>query len=122
MPFYTMFLAFVWSSVNAYLQGRYFSALGPIYASDYLTSSTFLLGTTIFFIGMSINIHSDRILTNLRYDPLFKFLVSSESQERQDTRFLRADFLIIFRVGFLPSKLRVQRQTFSVKYWNSLDM
>jgi len=66
MPLYTMLAALVWSCVNSYIQGRYFSYLGPVYPSFYCLSPTFLLGVMIYFFGMFMNIHSDKILTSLR--------------------------------------------------------
>lgn len=81
MPAYTMILAFVWSSVNAYLQARYFTKLGPIYPVSHLYSFTFLLGVFIFFVGMTINIHSDRILTNLRYGNFISRLTTRKPGE-----------------------------------------
>eukprot|EP01126_Amoeba_proteus_P028345 TRINITY_DN2796_c0_g1_i3.p1 TRINITY_DN2796_c0_g1~~TRINITY_DN2796_c0_g1_i3.p1 ORF type:complete len:172 (-),score=13.23 TRINITY_DN2796_c0_g1_i3:557-1072(-) len=66
MPLHVLLLGFLWSLYNSYLQGRYFSKLGPIYSSDHLRSPGFMIGFALYIFGMAINIHSDRILTSLR--------------------------------------------------------
>ncbi|TPX30176.1 hypothetical protein SmJEL517_g06200 [Synchytrium microbalum] len=50
--------ALVFNLANGYLNGR---GIGPLssYDANYLTSPRFLIGASIFFIGMAINILSD---------------------------------------------------------------
>jgi len=46
--------------------GRYFGEFGPVYTMSYIISPMFLIGASIWALGLAINIHSDYILSNLR--------------------------------------------------------
>ena len=66
------------------LNGRYIFKFAPTYSIDWFCDPRFILGVLIFFIGFYINLHSDRILRNLRapgesgykipYGGFFKFV------------------------------------------------
>ncbi|XP_072017269.1 3-oxo-5-alpha-steroid 4-dehydrogenase 1-like isoform X2 [Amphiura filiformis] len=55
----------VFCTYNGYMQGRYLTQFA-VYETKYHVSPKFLLGCTMFVIGMAINIQSDRILRHLR--------------------------------------------------------
>ena len=57
-------LAFTFCSVNGYIQVR--SIQSSQYPDDWLSKPIALIGITLFFLGLAINIHSDHILRNLR--------------------------------------------------------
>ncbi|XP_008832795.1 3-oxo-5-alpha-steroid 4-dehydrogenase 1 [Nannospalax galili] len=64
-PLFSCVLAFMFCTVNGYMQSRYLSQFA-VYAEDWLTSPCFLAGFVLWLMGMVINIHSDSILRNLR--------------------------------------------------------
>ncbi|TRY60220.1 hypothetical protein DNTS_026368 [Danionella cerebrum] len=64
-PFISFALAFVFCIYNGFLQGRYLSNYAD-YPSDWVTQPCFLIGSSLWFLGLIINIHSDHILRNLR--------------------------------------------------------
>lgn len=68
MPISIMMSGLVFNVLNAFMQGGWiFYVSSPDrYPTEWLWSPQFLCGTTIFFIGMAVNIHSDRIIRNLR--------------------------------------------------------
>lgn len=65
MPITIMFMGMAFNMVNGFLIG-YFLGNFRVYGMDWLTSPQFIIGTTIFFIGMTINWQSDTLLLNLR--------------------------------------------------------
>ena len=60
--------AVLFNTLNAYMQGGWLFYVSPVdyYSADWLTSLPFLAGTALFLFGMGVNIHSDRIIRNLR--------------------------------------------------------
>jgi len=52
--------------VNAYLNGRWLFALGPLRPDAWLASPIFLLGTAMFFAGMAVHVLADRELRRIR--------------------------------------------------------
>lgn len=68
MPVGIMLMAIVFNTLNGYIQGKWIFYLSPetLYTLKWLETPQFIVGTTIFFIGMFINIHSDHIIRNLR--------------------------------------------------------
>lgn len=90
MPLSIIVSGVIFNLLNAYMIGGWFFYLTPApeeYGVSWLYSPLFILGTIIFFIGMTINIHSDSIIRNLRrpgdtghYIPrggMFKFVTSA---------------------------------------------
>jgi hypothetical protein len=51
---------------NCYLHGRFLNRYGSRYDLAWLMDPRFVFGTVLFFLGFSINIHSDGILRRLR--------------------------------------------------------
>ena len=47
------------------MQGRYVTKFA-YYDKTWCTSPQFVVGVVMFFVGMTINLHSDHILRNLR--------------------------------------------------------
>jgi protein-S-isoprenylcysteine O-methyltransferase Ste14 len=66
MPITIILSGFIFNCINGYLNGRYFSAFGPMYTIDWLISPQFIIGVLLFVLGFFINIHSDNILLQLR--------------------------------------------------------
>lgn len=60
-----MILALLIQLIFNDLIGRYFGYYSN-YPKDWLSSTQFLIGVVIFFIGMAINLHSDQVLRSLR--------------------------------------------------------
>lgn len=68
MPLSIIGTAVLFNTLNAYMQGGWLFYVSPVdyYSADWLTSVPFLVGTALFLFGMGVNIHSDRIIRNLR--------------------------------------------------------
>jgi 3-oxo-5-alpha-steroid 4-dehydrogenase 1 len=68
MPLVIMFFGATFNIINTYIQGRWVYFLSPeeLYTIDWVTDPRFIIGIAIFFIGYSINKHSDGILRSLR--------------------------------------------------------
>lgn len=68
MPLSIIGTAVLFNTLNAYMQGGWLFYVSPMdyYSADWLTSVPFLVGTALFLLGMGVNIHSDRIIRNLR--------------------------------------------------------
>eukprot|EP00742_Colponemidia_sp_Colp-10_P000523 GILJ01000569.1.p1 GENE.GILJ01000569.1~~GILJ01000569.1.p1 ORF type:complete len:273 (+),score=19.96 GILJ01000569.1:37-819(+) len=64
-PIYITLSAFLFTSVNGYMQARYLMFLAD-YPSSWLLQPNFWIGVITFFSGMYINIQADYILMNLR--------------------------------------------------------
>ncbi|KAM9317233.1 3-oxo-5-alpha-steroid 4-dehydrogenase 2 [Gastrophryne carolinensis] len=64
-PLYIVISAVVFCSYNGFLQGHCMVFVAT-YPKNWYRDIRFILGITIFFIGMSINIHSDHMLRKLR--------------------------------------------------------
>jgi protein-S-isoprenylcysteine O-methyltransferase Ste14 len=59
-------MALTFNLVNGYLNGRYLSALGPVYPVSWIMDPRFVAGVTLFLLGLGINLHADSILLRLR--------------------------------------------------------
>ena len=69
MPIVIMALSMLWNVLNGYIQGFWFFYLAPrygMYSAHWIHSWQFILGATLFFAGMLINIHSDYVIRHLR--------------------------------------------------------
>lgn len=68
MPLGIIAMGIVFNALNALMQGGWIFYLAPAdrYTPQWLTSPQFITGVLLFFTGMAINIHSDRIVRNLR--------------------------------------------------------
>ena len=68
MPWAIIIMGMTFNAINAYMIGGWLFYLSPpgFYATSWLLSPLFFLGTFIFLAGMAINIHSDHIIRNLR--------------------------------------------------------
>ena len=68
MPIAIMLMGVFFNIVNGYIQGRWIFYLAPenMYTTSWLTSWQFILGTSIFIIGLIINWNSDHVIRNLR--------------------------------------------------------
>lgn len=68
MPLSIIGTAVLFNTLNAYMQGGWLFYVSPVdyYSADWLTGLPFLAGTALFLFGMGVNIHSDRIIRNLR--------------------------------------------------------
>jgi len=68
MPLGIIVMGVVFNLLNACMQGCWIFYLAPegMYTSQWLLSPQFIAGTSLFFLGMGINIHSDRIIRHLR--------------------------------------------------------
>ncbi|XP_066553193.1 3-oxo-5-alpha-steroid 4-dehydrogenase 2 isoform X2 [Amia ocellicauda] len=64
-PFFIVVSAVIFCTVNGLFQGSYMLFCAQ-YDEAWLTDIRLILGLTLFFLGMAINIHSDHILRNLR--------------------------------------------------------
>ncbi|XP_075399090.1 3-oxo-5-alpha-steroid 4-dehydrogenase 1 [Tenrec ecaudatus] len=63
-PLSTFLMAFMFCIYNGYLQSRYLSLTE--YPDHWTTQPHFLAGSSLWLVGMVINIHSDHILRSLR--------------------------------------------------------
>ena len=68
MPLSIILMGVLFNLVNAYMIGGWLFYVAPEghYTPDWLLTPQFIIGTIIFFLGMTINIHSDHIIRNLR--------------------------------------------------------
>lgn len=68
MPIAIMLMGVLFNIANGYIQGRWIFYLAPenMYTESWLTSWQFILGTSIFIIGLIINWNSDHVIRNLR--------------------------------------------------------
>ena len=67
MPLGIVAMGIVFNLLNACMQGGWIFYVAPegYYTNEWLLSPQFLAGTAVFFAGMAINIHSDRIIRRL---------------------------------------------------------
>jgi steroid 5-alpha reductase family enzyme len=65
MPILIMFLAVAFNTLNAFVNAWWIGHLGS-YSTEWLADPRFLVGLALFLAGWFGNIHSDRILRNLR--------------------------------------------------------
>jgi len=70
MPLVVMFMGVLFNLCNAFMQGGWLFYKSPesMYAIHWLWSPQFLIGSVVYFGGMALNIHSDKIILNLRKD------------------------------------------------------
>lgn len=68
MPVVIMLMGLTFNVINAYMIGAWLFRLAPeeMYSTGWLATPQFGVGAVIFFIGMGINIDSDRRVRNLR--------------------------------------------------------
>ena len=59
-------MAFMFNTVNGYLNGRYLFLFSGGYLSGWLTDLRFLVGTVLFVAGLAINRYADHTLYDLR--------------------------------------------------------
>ncbi|MBO4645268.1 MAG: 3-oxo-5-alpha-steroid 4-dehydrogenase [Bacteroidales bacterium] len=69
MPLSIIFSGIFFNMFNAYMQGGWLFFISPDqYTLSWFYSPQFIIGTVLFFAGMVINMHSDRIIRKLRAD------------------------------------------------------
>ncbi|MHA2398027.1 MAG: methyltransferase [Promethearchaeota archaeon] len=66
MPVTIILLGITFNGINAYLQARWLYTFSPPYAVSWVLNPLFIIGLLIFLCGFVINLHSDRIIRNLR--------------------------------------------------------
>ena len=69
MPIAVMLMGVTFNTFNAYIIGKWLydpELNGGMYQLDWLWSPQFIIGTIIFIAGMTINMHSDHVIRNLR--------------------------------------------------------
>lgn len=69
MPIVIMLMSMVWNLLNGYIQGFWLFHLAPMfqpYSPHWTSSWQFIIGVTLFCIGIGINIHSDYVIRHLR--------------------------------------------------------
>ena len=68
MPLAIVLMGALFNSLNAFMQAGWLFKLAPdgMYAADWLSTPQFIAGTVVFFVGMGINQHSDRVIRQLR--------------------------------------------------------
>lgn len=68
MPLTIIAMGVVFNLINALMQGGWIFYYSPseMYSIDWLYSWQFILGATLFFFGMAVNLQSDSIIRNLR--------------------------------------------------------
>jgi protein-S-isoprenylcysteine O-methyltransferase Ste14 len=65
IPMLLPLIAITFNTLNAYVNSRWISHYGS-YDLSWLTDPRFIIGASVFFVGMRINRQSDNILLNLR--------------------------------------------------------
>lgn len=65
-PVAVVAMGFTFNTINAYLNARFLTELGPGYAESWLYDPRFLLGIALFVGGLALNRHADNVLLNLR--------------------------------------------------------
>lgn len=66
MPLSVISFGIFFNVMNAYLNGRYISALSGGYTTAWLADPRFIIGAVLFITGFVINRHADRTLYGLR--------------------------------------------------------
>ena len=68
MPLGIMSMGIFFNLLNGTMQGEWIFYLSPAdrYTLDWLTTPQFIIGSLLFFAGMTVNIHSDYIIRHLR--------------------------------------------------------
>jgi 3-oxo-5-alpha-steroid 4-dehydrogenase 1 len=75
MPISIVAMAMVFNTWNAYLNGRWLFALGPVRGAEWLLDPRFLAGAELFLCGMAVNLRSDAILSKLRRPGEFDYKI-----------------------------------------------
>jgi len=68
MPLSVVIFAIVFNAINCWLNGIWLFDISDGYENSWLTEPKFILGISIFLLGMIINIKSDDVLFSLRED------------------------------------------------------
>lgn len=66
MPLTIVSFGMVFNGINTYLQARWVNTISVPYLDEWLFSPFFIIGVAIFFVGIIINLHSDKIIRDLR--------------------------------------------------------
>lgn len=66
MPLVISLSGLLFNGLNAYLNWRFLTTLGPAYPLSWLGDPRFVVGLAIFLLGFGINQHADWVLFNLR--------------------------------------------------------
>jgi 3-oxo-5-alpha-steroid 4-dehydrogenase 1 len=68
MPLSVIFFGIFFNCCNAVMQGCWLFIVSPenMYHLSWFWSPQFIIGTAIFFFGMAVNMHSDKIIRKLR--------------------------------------------------------
>lgn len=68
MPLTIVLMGVIFNLINACMQGGWIFYLSPegMYGIQWLGTPQFIIGTVIFVAGMGINMHSDKVIRNLR--------------------------------------------------------
>ncbi|MCF0177147.1 MAG: DUF1295 domain-containing protein [Bacteroidales bacterium] len=68
MPILIILMGVIFNTLNALMQGGWIFYVSPdnYYTPQWLVSPQFICGVLIFAIGMSVNMHSDKVIRNLR--------------------------------------------------------
>lgn len=71
MPLSIVLMGVTFNSLNAFMQGGWLFCLSKNvapyqYTTEWLSTPQFIAGTILFFVGMTINMHSDYVIRNLR--------------------------------------------------------
>jgi 3-oxo-5-alpha-steroid 4-dehydrogenase 1 len=66
MPLTIITFGFLFNGINTYLQARWIYTLSASYPNDWIFSPFFIVGVSIFLLGIIINLNSDHIIRNLR--------------------------------------------------------
>ena len=62
----TFLSAFIFTTINGYINGRYITHFSSQYSVEWLTTPNLIIGMILFFLGLAINFQSDGILRKLR--------------------------------------------------------
>ena len=54
------------TAIHGYLSARWYSELAPHLEEGWLTDPRFLVGLSVYLVGLGVNVHSDHIVRNLR--------------------------------------------------------
>lgn len=68
MPIAIVLMGIFFNGFNGFIQAYWLFFLAPesMYTLEWLSSWQFILGASLFIIGMGINLHSDHVIRNLR--------------------------------------------------------
>jgi len=66
MPWAVVLMAVVFNTCNSYINARWISGLAPPWSTSWLTSPQFIVGATMFVVGVFINRNADATLRRLR--------------------------------------------------------